>query len=443
MMYSGEKPWDPITLDVWPADDSTGTVYQDDETTTAFTKGESTTTTFHCVEQAGKNVAFTITPSNQKFGPNQWVARFHLTSVPTAVTLDGAPLSAASGAVADTGWAFDAASGTLTVKLPGQHAVHALAITLDGSSHPRPAAPKVDASAMGGTSAAVEPREIAQFLPPPKLPIRIEAANFDKGGEGLAFHVAHPTTGAVYRQEGAPIINSTDAGGGYAIPDLQQGDWLAYTLDAYDGGWFAISARALPSSDGTLLFLRDRNKLLTSVVIPAPGPSAPTWTSVPGQSLFYLPPGEQILTARVAKPGFQFGNFTFTKAGDAVVTVEAESGTMKGVGVKHDHPGYMGSGFVAGIGSKATSVTMRVTVPSDGKYLVALRYANGADDAQVALTPSGSASISVSLPATDAWDHYAEAGAIVVLQAGPNDIQVTGADVGVVNIDQLKLITPP
>jgi hypothetical protein len=49
----------------------------------------------------------------------------------------------------------------------------------------------------------------------------------------------------------------------------------------------------------------------------------------------------------------------------------------------------------------------------------------------------------VSLPSTDAWDNYAEAGAIVELKAGHNDIQVSGTDVGIVNLDQLKLITHP
>lgn len=140
MMYSSEKPWDPITLDVWPEGESTGSLYQDDETTTAFTKGESTTTTFHCVEKPGKSVAFNIEPSNQQFGPKQWITKFHLTSVPAAVTLDGKPVSASADEAVNPGWAFDTASGTLTVRLPGEHAARALAITLDGSSHPRPAA---------------------------------------------------------------------------------------------------------------------------------------------------------------------------------------------------------------------------------------------------------------------------------------------------------------
>jgi alpha-glucosidase len=313
MMFTSQKPWDPITLQVWPEGDSTGSMYQDDDNTTAFMKGEFTTTTFHCIEQAGKKLTFTITPSNQKFGPKEWIARFHLTSVPTAVALDGKSVMATTDKFANPGWMFDTTNSTLSVRMPGERVAHSLAVTLDGSSHPRPAAPKVDAPPIGQPSATIAAKQIAQFLPPPKLPVRVEAANFDKGGEGLAFHIASPSTNAVYRQEGVPIINSTDNGGGYAVPDLKAGDWLAYTVDAGDGGWFTVSARVRPTTGGEITLLRERVKTLTSVKIPAPGADGAKWISAPGRSSFYLPPGEFILTVRITKPGFQLGNFNFKK----------------------------------------------------------------------------------------------------------------------------------
>ena len=183
---------------------------------------------------------------------------------------------------------------------------------MDGSSHPRPTAPKVDAPPITEQSTSHAPKQSAKFVPPPKLPIRIEAANFDKGGEGLAFHVENPTTGAIYRQDGVPIIASTDIGGGYAIDQLKQEDWLAYTIDAGEGGWFEISARVRPSTDGIISLLRDRDKPLTTLEIPARAGSE--WIDVAGKEKFYLPPGEQILTVRITKPKFQLANFTFTKS---------------------------------------------------------------------------------------------------------------------------------
>ncbi len=438
MMFSGEKPWDPITLDVWPSGTSNGSLYQDDNNSQAFTRGESTTTTFSCVEQAGKSVAFTIKPSNAKFGPKRWIAKFHLTSIPTAVKLDGKPL--AKAAAKSAGWAFDAKTGTLTVNLPGAKAAHSLAIALNGSIRPRPQAPKVDAPPIG-VSIAAAPKQIAQFLPAPKLPNRIEAANYDKGGEGFAFHILNPVKDAIYRNDGVPIIASTDAGGGYAIPNLKASEWLAYSLDANDGGWFSLSARVQPSSVGELLFLRERFKPLTSFDIPAPG--AAKWVNVAGKSPFYLPPGEQILTARVEKPGFQLGNFTFSKLKAAEVTVEAETGAMTGVATATDHPGYKGEGFVAGIRGRDSSVKIPVNVPRDGKYLVVLRYGNGENLAEMDLKIGVNPSVKFPLPPTSDWNVFDEAGLMMELKAGRAEFTITGTDVGVANIDQLKLLPAP
>jgi hypothetical protein len=128
--------------------------------------------------------------------------------------------------------------------------------------------------------------------------MHIEGADFDKGGEGLAFQVGKPATESVYRQEVVPIVNSTDAGGGYAAPDLKQSDWLCYTVDADDRKRFAVSARVLRSIDGTLVFTREHERAITMIKISPRSPNGAARTSEPGQSLFYLPPSEQILTER-------------------------------------------------------------------------------------------------------------------------------------------------
>ena len=428
MMSSGEKPWDPITLDIWPQGTSTASLYQDDNLTTAYETGKSTTTRFDSVAGNNRSLDFTITPSNALFGPKQWLARFHLTATPTRVTLDGKPL---------TGWTFDTATTTLTVAVPGERRTHRLEIALDGVARPRAEAPKIDnAPDMTDMTEILAARQIPQFLPAPILPRRIEAANYDKGGEALAFNVATPAADTPYRQDGVPLVTSDDQGGGYAIHGLQAGDWLAYTIDAGDGGWFNLSARVRSATGGQLSVVRSRVLPLTTVAVAASSP----WTSVAGQSAFYLPPGLQIVTVRAETPGIDLGNFTFAKRPEAVVTVEAETGVMTGVGLATDHPGLGGAGFVAGIGGKQTSVAIPLTVPADGRYLVVLRYANGQGDARAMVTPLGAVGVPLALPPTGAWDDYGETGVVLDLKAGARTITIAGTDVGVVNIDQLKLM---
>jgi len=78
-------------------------------------------------------VMFTIKPSNKKFSPQQWIAKFHLPAMAAGVKLDGKTLPADTAGSTGPGWSLDATGLTLTVNLPGGHVAHTLLITLDGS----------------------------------------------------------------------------------------------------------------------------------------------------------------------------------------------------------------------------------------------------------------------------------------------------------------------
>ena len=435
MTSTGQKPWDPITLEIWPHAESDGSLYQDDDATFAYTKGDLTTTKFHCVEQAGKSVSLDIKPSNDKFGPAKWIADFHLTSVPTGVKLDGEN-------VASSGWSFDADKNLLTVNFAGNRKAHTLDIALDGSVHARPAAPKIEVT-KPNEEASQGPAQTAQFLPPPRLPIRIEAANYDKGGEGLALHVIKPYDTDVYRKDGVPIANSTDTGGGYVISNLKKDEWLAYTIDSVDGGWFSVDARVRSGSGGSLSLLRNRTIPLTTIDVPASPNGQPMWKTAICQKPFYLPPGEQILTVKISQPGVDLGNFTFTKVPELGVAAEAENGVLTNVdGVKTDHPGYTGSGFVAGLSNKGSSVEMHLKAPTAGPFLVAFRYANGAEDATFELTVNGGSAKRVVMPSLENWSDYGEVAIPLTLTAGDNAIRISGTGEGAVNLDQIRLLAP-
>ena len=54
MKYTGEKPWDPLTLEVFPSGDSDFTLYSDDGTTYAYETGKSEITHLHWDNAASK-----------------------------------------------------------------------------------------------------------------------------------------------------------------------------------------------------------------------------------------------------------------------------------------------------------------------------------------------------------------------------------------------------
>ena len=82
---------------------------------------------------------------------------------------------------------------------------------------------------------------------PAAVPGTIEAENFDRGGEGVAYHdVVAGNAGGQYRaSEEVDIVTSSDsAGGGYVVNNFQTGEWLAYTVNVAGSGQYDVELRA-------------------------------------------------------------------------------------------------------------------------------------------------------------------------------------------------------
>jgi hypothetical protein len=73
----------------------------------------------------------------------------------------------------------------------------------------------------------------------------IQAEDFDKGGEGVAYHDTTPQNeGGQYRtSEGVDIEKTTDVGGGYDVGWTHTGEWMNYTVQATTGGQYDFDAR--------------------------------------------------------------------------------------------------------------------------------------------------------------------------------------------------------
>jgi hypothetical protein len=87
---------------------------------------------------------------------------------------------------------------------------------------------------------------------PVALPKAFKAVDFDKGGEGVAYHdLSAGNAGNLYRTaEGVDIVASADAsGGGYAINNFQNGEWLNYSVNVPAAGNYDLAIRA--ANNGT------------------------------------------------------------------------------------------------------------------------------------------------------------------------------------------------
>src|SRR6266480_1369692 len=81
---------------------------------------------------------------------------------------------------------------------------------------------------------------------PIPVPATFEAEDFDRGGEGVAYHDnVKGNAGGRYRtSEDVDIIVSSDsAGGGYVVDNFETGEWLAYTVNVASSAQYDIALR--------------------------------------------------------------------------------------------------------------------------------------------------------------------------------------------------------
>jgi len=84
------------------------------------------------------------------------------------------------------------------------------------------------------------------FGTPLVVPATIEAENFDKGGEGVAYHdnVAGNAGGQYRTSEDVDLIVSSDvAGGGYVVNNFETSEWLKYTINVPATGTYDLALR--------------------------------------------------------------------------------------------------------------------------------------------------------------------------------------------------------
>src|ERR1700722_13082656 len=156
----------------------------------------------------------------------------------------------------------------------------------------------------GGTAAAV--------------PGTVYAANYDTGGQGVAYNVTS-TNGSAngYRSDGvdleatADTTNNTGAGAddiGWTTP----GQWFNYTVNVATAGTYTVAFRVSSPyglTDGLHLANASGTNLSGSVTIPNTG-GYQTWTTV--DASVTLPAGQQTLRVDQDSNGWNFHFMTFT-----------------------------------------------------------------------------------------------------------------------------------
>jgi hypothetical protein len=147
---------------------------------------------------------------------------------------------------------------------------------------------------------------------PSAIPGKIEAENYDAGGEGVAYHDTETANqGGQYRStEGVDIQSCSDTGGGYNIGWTDPGEWLEYTVNVSTAGTYNIATRvAAPSAGGTFHIEFNGVDKTGNITVPVTG-GWQNWTTV--NATAHLSAGTQVMRFYISADGFNLNYFNIT-----------------------------------------------------------------------------------------------------------------------------------
>jgi hypothetical protein len=274
---------------------------------------------------------------------------------------------------------------------------------------------------------------------PIPLPGRIEAENYDRGGDAVAYHdLTAGNSGGAYRTEDVDIKATSDASGAYNVKTVRAGEWLAYTVNIAAAGSYALGFRVASSgTGGTVHVAIDGTNVSGPIALPDTG-GWTVWKTVLKTGVT-LPAGVHVLTLVVDANGnagtaADLNWIDVAAAAPATApwggtpaavpgTIEAENYDTGGEGVSYHDTTAGNSGGVYrndGVDIRATTdssggynvksaragewLAYTVSLGASALYAIDLRVASSGTGGTVHITVDGTnVTGSIALPDTGGW----------------------------------------
>jgi alpha-glucosidase len=394
--------WDPLTLEVFPHESSAFTMVQDDGTSFDYLKGKSTKTSF-ASKESPTHLSFTIGLSNRLFVPKAYLLRFHLDRKPMSAAVDGVPVK----------MRWDGAARILEMPIVANARLkRAVAVRLSSellAARPAPLLIVDNVDAKGTTTEKGGPTP--HFFPGPALPARVPAIDYDNGGEGVAFHVSATKELAAYRSDNAGIVRAP-VPSGYALAGLQKDDWVRYSVNTGNGGYFDLIAR-VKGNGGQFRLLSAARNLASPITVS----SGSEFQNVVVPNV-YLNPGEDSLMLYVDRPGFELDSLEFRQSVGAPNKYPAEFAASTGQVVSV-------AGSLGNVGQLRGSVTMGIAANTPGSHKLRVRYANGGRNVRLNLSINNGETTAIEFPNTGGEDGWKDLDLSVDLRSGPNRLTLS------------------
>jgi hypothetical protein len=170
-------------------------------------------------------------------------------------------------------------------------------------------------SAPASSSSTPSSGGLSPFHGSPAALGKIEAEDFDNGGEGVAYHDDTPSNaGGEYRQTAVDLAASSE--GGYTIGWISPGEWVNYTVNVAAAATYNVQLRVASPSGGGRLHAGFNGSPGSWIEIAVPATGAwQTWTTV--SVPMNLRAGVQQLTLLFDTAGY---NVSYVKVVTAIAT---------------------------------------------------------------------------------------------------------------------------
>ena len=147
------------------------------------------------------------------------------------------------------------------------------------------------------------------------LPGRVEAENFDEGGNGVGYFNLDTTNQGKTTYHGTATVGveqTGDTGGGYDVGFTKEGEWLRYTVDVTSAGTYNFQTRGASLGQGGYYHVScDGQNATGNLFVPATG-AFQTYTTMVSPA-FNLLPGRHVMQVTLDGngPTAGMGNFNW------------------------------------------------------------------------------------------------------------------------------------
>lgn len=288
-----------ICAEIHPDGASSFLHYIDDGETVDYEKGIFTLTELTCEEEPGQHTIIRTARSNDYFPASILQLKLCVNAVPAKVTVNGAPANR-RGHLSEltqekNGWFYDDFSRVLFIKADISPANSEVSVAYQhGSMITLPSRENGGATA-GGQSPFI--------LPAASVPCHVGFENYDRGGEGVAYHKNTPDNpDGIYRSEDVRIDTCDDVGSGMCVKNLGAGEWIEYTVQVLTAGQYRFKLRLQAEENSNLSVFTGEQELLGNWDV-----SGGKWHDAVSRSVA-LEAGEQTIRFRV-NAGMVNGNY--------------------------------------------------------------------------------------------------------------------------------------